>query len=198
MDKNVVLDTFDIECESMLATKEQMDMDSFARAVELLAVAERIGTTGCGHSGICCMHLAHLLCCIERPARFISPAEAIHGATGFLKEGDVLVWASRGGQTDEIVPILEICSAKNVSVIGITQNTESPLAKQSCVVLPMVVGRECDPYNSQGTTSFLVTAAIFHALQAAVMVKTGYQNEQFALIHPGGAVGKRLNKNGKV
>ncbi len=184
---------FDIEQNAVQATRDIMDEAAFERAVDALSKAERIGTTGCGHSGICCAHFAHLLCCIERPARFISPAEAIHGAMGFMQRGDVLVWASRGGKTDELTPILEICGKKGVTVIGVTENTASPLALSSDIVLPMSVPAECDKYNSQGTASFTATAAVFHALQAAVLEETGYRNEQFAIIHPGGAVGKRLN-----
>lgn len=184
---------FDIEQNAVQATRDMMDEAAFERAVDALSKAERIGTTGCGHSGICCAHFAHLLCCIERPARFISPAEAIHGAMGFMQRGDVLVWASRGGKTDELTPILEICGKKGVTVIGVTENTASPLALSSDIVLPMSVPAECDKYNSQGTASFTATAAVFHALQAAVLEETGYRNEQFAIIHPGGAVGKRLN-----
>lgn len=141
------------------------------------------------------MHFAHSLCCIERPARFLSPAEAVHGASGFLKEGDVLVWASRGGKTDELFSILDICRTKKVTVIGVTENLDSPLAQRSDVIVPMKVTAETDRYNSQGTSSFTALSAVFDALQTAVIEETGYQNEQFALIHPGGAVGKRLNKN---
>lgn len=187
------LKPFDIEENAVRATRDAMDEAAFERAVAVLSKAERIGSTGCGHSGICCTHFAHLLCCIERPARFISPAEAIHGAMGFMQRGDVLVWASRGGKTDELTPILEICKKKGVTVIGVTENTASPLAFSSDIVLPISVPAECDKYNSQGTASFTATAAVFHALQAAVLEETGYKNEQFALIHPGGAVGKRLN-----
>lgn len=184
---------FDIEENAVRATRDIMDEAAFERAVVALSGAERIGTTGCGHSGICCTHFAHLLCCIERPARFISPAEAIHGAMGYMQRGDVLVWASRGGKTDELTPILDICKKKGVTVIGVTENTASPLALSSDIVLPISVPMECDKYNSQGTASFTATAAVFHALQAAVLEETGYKNEQFAIIHPGGAVGKRLN-----
>ena len=162
--------------------------------MELLAGAVRIGAAGCGHSGIACQHFTHLMCCIERPARFISPAEAIHGATGYLQEGDVMVFASRGGKTAELLPILEICKAKNVKVITVTENMESPLAKGADVVLRQYVNRETDKYNSQGTTSTTSLCVIFHALQAALIEVTGYRNEQFALIHPGGAVGERLNR----
>ena len=79
--------------------------------MKILAGAARIGTAGCGHSGIACQHFTHLVCCIERPARFISPAEAIHGATDYLQEGDVMVFASRGGKTAELLSILYICKA---------------------------------------------------------------------------------------
>lgn len=188
------LAAFTIESDSILATRDKMDMEAFEKAVDALCKAERIGTAGCGHSGIACMHFAHSMCCVERPARFISPAEAVHGATGYLQEGDVMVWASRGGKTDELFKILEICHVKNVTVIGVTENLASPLAEMSDIVIPMVVTSETDRYNSQGTSSFTALAAVFDALQTAVIEETGYKNEQFALIHPGGAVGKRLNK----
>ncbi|HBR04094.1 MAG TPA: phosphosugar isomerase [Ruminiclostridium sp.] len=170
-----------------------LDEEQFAKAVEALAKAERIGTIGCGHSGIMCQHFAHLLCCIERPARFISPAEAVHGATGFLQKGDVAVFASRGGKTKELLPIIDICKAKDVTIISITENLESPLAQSADIVLKQHVNRETDKYNSQGTTSSTALCIIFHALQTALIEETGYRNEQFALIHPGGAVGERLN-----
>ena len=185
---------FQIEAEEILRAKEVMDWDAFAKAVEVLAKAERIGTAGCGHSGICCTHFAHSLCCIERPARFISPAEAVHGGMGFLQEGDVMLFASRGGKTGELLPILDICKRKGVRVITVTENLESPLAKGADVVLKQYVNRETDKYNSQGTTSSTALAMIFHALQTALIEETDYKNEQFALIHPGGAVGERLNK----
>ena len=192
--KERALAAFTIESDSILATRDKMDMEAFEKAVEALCKAERIGTAGCGHSGIACQHFAHSMCCVERPARFISPAEAIHGATGYLQEGDVMVWASRGGKTDELFKILEICHVKKVTVIGVTENLASPLAEMSDIVIPMVVTSETDRYNSQGTSSFTALAAVFDALQTAVIEETGYRNEQFALIHPGGAVGKRLNK----
>jgi D-arabinose 5-phosphate isomerase GutQ len=133
------------------------------------------------------------MCYIERPARFISPAEAVHGGLGFLQKGDVILLASRGGRTDELLPIADVCRKKGVTIIGVTEKPESPLAEKSDVVLLMAVERECDKYNCQGTTSFAVTNAIFDALQTAVLEATEFKNEDFAVIHPGGAVGKRLN-----
>ena len=184
---------YEIEAACIHEMLEYFDEEAFGKAVSLLSAAPRIGTCGCGHSGIICQHFAHLLCCIERPTRFISPAEAVHGATGFLQTGDVMVFASRGGKTAELLPILDICKKKNIAVITVTENLDSPLAKGADVVLKQYVNRETDKYNAQGTTSTTALCMIFHALQTALIEETDYQNEQFAVIHPGGAVGERLN-----
>lgn len=192
---DAAIEAYNIEEECIRNMKNYFDEKKFAEAVELLCNAERIGTSGCGHSGIICRHFSHLLCCVERPSRFISPAEAVHGATGFLKKNDVMVFASRGGKTKELLPILDICISKGVSVITVTENLESPLAIGSDVVLKQYVNRETDKYNSQGTTSTTSLCMIFHSLQAAIIEETGYKNEQFAIIHPGGAVGERLNNH---
>lgn len=185
---------YEIEAECIKGMIEYFDDDAFSKAVDLLKTASRIGASGCGHSGIICQHFAHLMCCIERPAKFISPAEAVHGGMGFLQKGDVMVFASRGGKTGELLPILDICKRKGVSVITVTENLISPLALGADVVLKQYVNRETDKYNSQGTTSSTALAMIFHALQTALIEETDYKNEQFAVIHPGGAVGERLNK----
>ena len=186
-------DVYKIEMECIREMEDYFDEEAFAKAVELLKNAPRIGTSGCGHSGIICQHLAHLLCCIEQPARFISPAEAVHGASGFLQKGDVIVLASRGGKTKELIPIAEICQKKEVKIIVVTENTDSVLAQMADVVLKQHVNRETDKYNAQGTTSTTALCVIFHTLTTALMEETDFRNEQFALIHPGGAVGERLN-----
>ena len=188
------MQVYEIESQCIREMAAHFDKAAYSAAVELLKNAPRIGATGCGHSGIICQHFAHLMCCIERPAKFISPAEAVHGGTGFLQKGDVCVFASRGGKTKELLPILDICKAKGVKIITITENVDSPLALGADVVLKQYVNRETDKYNCQGTTSTTSLAVIFHVLQTALIEETGFKNEQFALIHPGGAVGERLNK----
>ena len=190
----IAQNAYRIEADSIPYALSGISEIEFVKAVEALKNAPRIAASGCGHSGICCQHFAHLMCCIERPARFISPAEAIHGATGFLQEGDVMLLASRGGKTAELLPILSICKRKRVTVIAVTENLESPLAKDADIVLRMLVTKEVDPFNEQGTTSFTVLSVLFDALQAALIEATGFQSAQFALIHPGGAVGERLNR----
>ena len=185
---------FSVESGALVKMIDFIDEKSFDSAVKVLAKAKRIAASGCGHTGIACMHLAHLLCCIEKSAKFISPSEAVHGGSGFLQAGDVMVIASRGGKTAELVPIVEICKEKKVTVICVTENLKSPLALKSDIVLGITVTRETDRDNQQGTTSFTVMNVLFDALQAALIEETNYHKEQFALIHPGGAVGERLNR----
>ena len=141
-------EAFEIEADCLRRSVEAIDEEQFSKAVELLAGAQRIGASGCGHSGIACRHFAHLMCCIERPARFLSPSEAVHGASGFLQKDDVMLFVSRGGRTEELLPILDICKKKGVRVITVTENPDSPLAREADAVLKEYITRETDKYNS--------------------------------------------------
>lgn len=111
-----------------------------------------------------------------------------------MQKGNVVVLVSRGGKTAELLPVLDVSIKKGATVIGVTENMDSPIAKQSDIVLPMHIEKESDKYNMQATSSYIATIALFDALICAVMEETDYKKEQFALIHPGGAVGERLNK----
>jgi D-arabinose 5-phosphate isomerase GutQ len=170
-----------------------LDIDSFCNAVEVLSACPKIITCASGSSGIAAKKFSHSLCCIERNAQFLSPAEALHGGLGCVKKGDAVVIVSRGGKTAELLPIIEVCNKKEAVLIAITENLRSPLAEKSQIVVPIKVERESDPLNIMATSSFVVTVALFDAMLSAIMVKTRYQLKQFALIHPGGAVGKKLN-----
>ena len=111
-----------------------------------------------------------------------------------MKKGDVVVMVSRGGKTAELLPIIDVCNKKGVTLIGVTENLNSILAQKSQIVVPMKIERESDCLNTMATTSYVVTIALFDAMLNALMVMTDYTLEQFALIHPGGAVGAKLNK----
>ncbi|MBQ1167969.1 MAG: SIS domain-containing protein [Bacteroidales bacterium] len=183
-----------IEAKAIADIAGYMDQDAFYEAVKALAAAPRITTCASGSSGIAAKKFAHSLCCIERGAQFLSPAEAVHGGMGCMKKGDVVVMVSRGGKTAELLPIIDVCNKKGVTLIGVTENLNSILAQKSQIVVPMKIERESDCLNVMATTSYVVTVAIFDAMLNALMVMTDYTLQQFALIHPGGAVGDRLNK----
>lgn len=182
-----------IESKAISDIIDYLDKESFLKAVEVLSSCPKIITCASGSSGIAAKKFAHSLCCIERNAQFLSPAEAIHGGMGCMKKGDAVVMVSRGGKTSELLPIIEVCNKKEVILIGVTENLDAPLAKNSQIVVPMKIEKESDGLNVMATASFVATIAIFDAMLASIMETTGYSLEQFALIHPGGAVGSRLN-----
>ncbi len=187
-------ESIQIEAKAIADIAGYLDEDSFYEAVKALAAAPRITTCASGSSGIAAKKFAHSLCCIERGAQFLSPAEAVHGGMGCMKKGDVVVMVSRGGKTAELLPIIDVCNKKGVTLIGVTENLNSILAQKSQIVVPMKIERESDCLNVMATTSYVVTVALFDAMLNALMVMTDYTLQQFALIHPGGAVGDRLNK----
>ncbi len=195
-DKSLQLSKESIRIESKAISDilEYMDMESFGKAVDILSTCPKIITCASGSSGIAAKKFSHSLCCIERSAQFLSPAEAVHGGLGCVKKGDAVVMVSRGGKTVELLPVIDVCNKKEAILIAVTENYHSPLAEKAQIVLPLKIERESDKYNVMATASFIATVAIFDALLAAIMEETGYRVELFSLIHPGGAVGERLNK----
>lgn len=190
----MAMDAMLIEARAIENMKTYLDPAAFAKAVDAISRCSKIITCASGSSGIAAMKLAHSLCCIERPAKFLSPAEAVHGGLGFVQKDDVVVMVSRGGKTIELLPIIRVCNQKKAILIAVTENLDSPLARKADIVIPMHIEMESDRFNVMATASFAVTIAIFDALLVAVMEETGYLLEQFALIHPGGAVGEQLNR----
>lgn len=183
-----------IESKAISDIMRYLDTECFIKAVKVLSTCPKIITCASGSSGIATKKFAHSLCCIERNAQFLSPAEALHGGMGCIKKGDAVVMVSRGGKTAELLPIINVCNKKEAILIAVTENLKSPLAEKAQVVVPLKIEKESDKYNMMATASFIATVAIFDAMLVAIMEETGYRLEQFSLIHPGGAVGNRLNQ----
>ena len=187
------IESLHIESKAVGDIVGYLDRERFGAAVDVLSACPKIITCASGSSGIAAKKFAHSLCCIERNAQFLSPAEAVHGGMGCIKKGDAVVMVSRGGKTTELLPIIEVCNIKGAILIAITENMSSPLAEKAQIVVPLKIEKESDKYNAMATASFMATVALFDAMLVAVMEETNYVLEQFSLIHPGGAVGKRLN-----
>ncbi len=188
------IESLKIESKAIEDIIDYLDVNAFSEAVKALSSCKKVITCASGTSGIAAKKFAHSLCCIERPAFFLPPAEAIHGGLGALCKEDVMVMISRGGKTVELLPIIDVCNKKGATLIALTENLNSPLANKADIIIPFKVERESDKYNVMATSSFVITIGIFDAMLAAIIEETGYKVEQFALIHPGGAVGERLNK----
>jgi KpsF/GutQ family protein len=173
--------------------RETVDREALARCVEVIAACRgRVVTAGVGTSAAAARKIAHSLCCIERPAFFLDPGDAVHGGLGAVQEGDPCILISKGGGTDEILGLLPALKTKRAFIIAVTENEKSELARGSDLLIKIRIEAEADEFNMLATTSTMAVIAVFDAICIALMTRTGYTREQFAVIHPGGAVGERL------
>lgn len=181
------------ERDSLDLLWKKMDRSAYAHAIDLLVNSTLTVTSACGSSGFAAKKFAHSLCCVECPGKFVPPSEAVHGGMGALQPGNVLLLVSKGGKSEELLPLIDIARAKGAHLIAITANPNSEIARAADVVLEMCCVAESDRYGVMSTSSFASTVAIFDALMVGLMEEKDYPLESFALIHPGGAVGKQIN-----
>lgn len=166
---------------------------SFVRALDLLdACRGKVITTGVGKSGIVARKLAATLTSTGCPAVFLHPSEAMHGDLGIVQRQDVVVALSNGGESEELLAILPALLARDVPIIAIVGNQTSTLAQKSAVVLDASIEREACPLNLAPTTSVLVAMALGDALAMTLQKRRGFREEDYALNHPGGRLGRRL------
>lgn len=185
-----------IEADSIKQLTDTLDMDAvISTAKALMKCKGKVILSGCGTSAMAARKIAHSLCCIEIPAVFLTPSDAVHGALGVLQEEDILILVSKGGNTEEIVNLIPACRTKKALLIGVSENPDSAIAKQSDIYVAVKVEKEPCRFNMLATASTLAVISTFDAICIALMQMTGYKREQFAVIHPGGAVGTRLLNN---
>ncbi|TET10140.1 MAG: SIS domain-containing protein [Candidatus Atribacteria bacterium] len=181
--------------EALKELPKTIDKSDLVNCVKVIADCKgRIITTGVGTSAMAAKKIAHSLSCIERPSFFLSPADAAHGALGSIQSGDIAILISKGGNTSEIINLIPSLKTKKIYIIGVTENNDSTLAKNSDIFLKVKVNREADEFNMLATTSITAVIAVFDAICISLMSYTGYTKKKFSIIHPGGAVGKRLLK----
>ncbi len=186
------------EADAIIRLRDRLD-DSFLRAVEMLAGCQgRVVWTGMGKSGIICRKLAATMASTGTPALFLHPAEAIHGDLGMVAPGDVVVVVSNSGETDELVHLVEYLKRLGTPLIAITSNPASTLAGHADIHLNLAVDREACPHNLAPTASTTAALALGDALAMVVSVKKGFRPQDFAQLHPGGRLGKRLLTVGEL
>lgn len=182
-----------MEAESIAQLRQTLEQEAvLAAAKALMNCKGKVILSGCGTSAMAARKIAHSLCCIEIPALFLSPADAVHGALGVLQREDILILISKGGNTQELVNLIPACKTKGALLIGVSENPASVIARQADIYLKVKVEQEPCRFNMLATASTLAVIATFDAVCIALMQMTGYTREQFAVIHPGGAVGERL------
>jgi len=169
--------------------------EHFDQAVELIrARSGRVVCTGMGKSGLVLKKVAATLASTGTPAFFLHPAEAIHGDLGMIMEGDTALAASYSGTTEELLRLVEVLERMKVPLIVLTGNSASPLARAADLHLPVPIDREACPLNLAPTASSTATLAMGDALAMALLDARGFTTEDFARLHPGGRLGKRLLK----
>lgn len=180
------------EAAAVLALVDRLD-ERFARAVMLIRDCRgRVIVTGMGKSGIICRKLAATLASTGTPAFFLHPADAVHGDLGVIQADDVVIAMSYSGETEELRHVLETLKRIGTPLIAMTGNTASTLAQAAEVVLDCRVSEEACPMNLVPTASTTAALAMGDALAMAVLVEKGFKPEDFASLHPGGKLGKRL------
>ena len=185
-------EVLEIESQAIRDLLPQLD-EAFDRAVEMLRSCRgRVVCTGMGKSGLVLQKVAATLSSTGTPALFLHPAEAIHGDLGVLVEGDVVLAASNSGTTEELLRLAETLKRLGIALVAITGRPGSPLARLADVHLSVAIRQEACPLNLAPTASTTATLAIGDALAMAVMEARGFTDEDFARLHPGGQLGKRL------
>ena len=182
-----------IEAESIRRLSEELDEQQVLdTAKALMNCRGKVVLSGCGTSAMAAKKIAHSLNCIEIPALFLTPSDAVHGGLGVLQEDDSLILISKGGGTGELVKLIPACRTKKALLIGVSENPQSAIAQNADIYLRVKVEQEPCRFNMLATASTLAVISTFDSVCIALMQMTGYTREQFAVIHPAGAVGDRL------
>jgi arabinose-5-phosphate isomerase len=191
-DLSIARKVLQTESAAVLALVDRVD-DKFARAVEVIRRCKgRVIVTGMGKSGIVCRKIAATLASTGTPAFFLHPAEAVHGDLGVIQADDVVIAMSYSGETEELTRVLETLKRIGAPLIALTGDVRSTLAQAANVALDCSVSEEACPMNLVPTASTTAALAMGDALAMTVLVEKGFKPEDFANLHPGGKLGKKL------
>lgn len=181
-----------IEAQALQDLQARLDR-SFESAVELLLACKgRVVVTGMGKSGLVGRKISATLSSTGTPSFFLHPADALHGDLGMLAKGDLLLAITYGGETQEILNLLETLKRLEIPIVAMTGNAKSTLAETSDVVLDVSVKEEACTLNLAPTASTTVAMALGDALAVALLERRGFKPDDFAELHPAGRLGKKL------
>jgi arabinose-5-phosphate isomerase len=182
------------EAAAILGLLDRVGAD-FERAVQILFECRgRVIVTGMGKSGIVCRKIAATLSSTGTAAWFLHPAEATHGDLGAIRDDDVVIALSHSGETEELVRLLESIRRLGAKLIALTGDPSSTLGRAADVTLDCSIAEEACPMNLVPTASTTASLAMGDALAMTLLVKKGFREDQFASLHPGGKLGRRLRR----
>lgn len=185
------------EVETLQALTESMDDEFWQVANLLFTCTGIIWVTAVGTSAAVAARFAHILTCCGARSMFLSPSDGLHGHTGVIQSEDVLIAMSRGGETMEVIQMVQIAEDRNADTIAFVNDKDSNLAHACSFVLPIQSPSQYELMGYIATTSTVAYSAICDALCAVILDANGYTPEKFAQTHPGGAVGQVLKSSKK-
>src|SRR5688500_13605356 len=181
-----------LERDALATTVEKLD-DAFARAVEMMRDSSgRVIVSGVGKSGLIARKIAATLTSTGTPAAFLHPSDSVHGDLGIVGPNDVAILISKSGESDELFGLIQHLKRLGVRIIGLTGDARSGLATHADVALDASVKEEACPHDLAPTTSTTVALALGDALAVALLEEKGFRREDFARLHPGGSIGRKL------
>ncbi len=190
--KDIARRVLEIEADSVRELVERVD-ESFERAVELiLETTGKVVITGMGKSGIICQKIASTLASTGTSAIFLHPAEGAHGDLGVLMKNDIVIAVSNSGETEEIIMMLPLVKRLGIRLIAMTGRPQSTLGRYADVVINTAVREEACPLGLAPTASTTATLAMGDALAVALLKRRGFKEEDFAVLHPAGSLGRKL------
>jgi len=183
---------FEIESDAVLLLRERLNEDFIKAVNHVLECRGKVIVTGIGKSGLIAQKIASTFACSGTPAFFLHPAEGLHGDIGMIARDDIIIAISNSGETEELLKILPIIKRFGLTLIAMTGKHDSELGRNADVVLDTGVKQEACPLGLVPTASTTATMAMGDALAITVLERRGFRAEDFALLHPGGSLGKKL------
>jgi arabinose-5-phosphate isomerase len=192
MPRTIARKVLELEAQAILDLVPRLD-EAFDRAVDALCACKgRVVVTGMGKSGLIGAKIAATFSSTGTPSLFLHPAEAVHGDIGMVVPGDVVLAISQSGETEEILRLLELIKRLGVPLIAMTGDPGSALARHSRMVLDVRIEREASPLGLVPTASTTAALAMGDALAMALLERRGLTLEDFARLHPGGHIGRKV------
>lgn len=183
------------EANTLQYVAETISVEQLFKVFKILENCKgKIITSGCGTSGTAAKKISHTLNVIGVSSTFLSPADAPHGGVGMVAENDVVILISKGGETGEINQLVDLIKTREAKIIAVTEKADSYLAKNSTVILQVIVDQESDDFNLVATSSTLSVISVFDAITILLARKKHFSKDQFLKVHPGGEVGDKLRE----
>lgn len=198
MDEEKLSDLFQNEGSEISNLSKSLNMKSVAQLIKLINNCKNnIFITGCGTSAMAAKKAVHTLRVISKPAFYLNPSDAVHGALGAVRDDDLVIIISKGGNTAELVSFLPNLKEKKTKIVSITENEQSKIAQISDFIVKVHVDKELDEFNMLATTSTMAVISVFDVISVALMDLDKFSESQFLENHPSGDVGERLRNDVK-